>query len=248
MRCVAACVGIALLVLVLAGCGDSGNHGPHGPSGAAGGTTSASATALDIIVTWPQGRWDAYHLTCDPASGTVRAPTALCRVIDLNRLMLRPPARTAACATSRGVPVITVRGVANEQAIAVNSLRDCDSPRNRALAAALWLRYLSPGCRANAEWFPGVTRLYSRLPKTARGDVGDLLAQVVRAVQAQGFEAQGAVLANRTGDTWTLMISLTGSNSDGRGTAKEALRNHGLKRIRSVVIPAGCRTAGPGSS
>src|SRR5262245_26979900 len=85
-----ALTGVAVIAVGALGCG-SDERPP------------ADRTTLSITAVWPTGRTEL-RLTCDPAGGGVPEASRVCETLANHPVMLFPPALTASCAGSEGVP------------------------------------------------------------------------------------------------------------------------------------------------
>jgi hypothetical protein len=103
-------------------------------------------TTLDITVQLAPGTPAArrhFHIECDPPSGSVPDPAALCAALRSDSTLVLPPEMTATCAGGPGVPPdIDIAGLSVGRHVAVASLRSCDLPLPRSRAARRWLALL----------------------------------------------------------------------------------------------------------
>ena len=108
------------------------------------GGRGGQRTDLHIAIQLPTKRL-TFELHCDPAGGTVPSPEMACAMLAGEPVMLNPPAMTATCAGSFGIPPeITVTGAYRGKPVNVD-VRGCDHPpATRGHSADLWQSLLLP--------------------------------------------------------------------------------------------------------
>ncbi len=89
MKRVTAIVGLAVLITAVAGCGSASNR--------AGSVGRRAPTHLTVVADGPSPARRAWHLSCNPPSGTVPRPTQACAAIAAEPTLITKPRGEIGC-------------------------------------------------------------------------------------------------------------------------------------------------------